>query len=230
MTKEISSTIGALEKGLLVLECFSAAPLKMELRDIAEQTGLNKSTILRILSILQEYHYVLRNDDGTYSVGVAPSRLGARYNALFESSDLVETVVRRVSESINESVAYYVVEGNDRLCIYARNSNRVIQHRFLVGNRIPLSQGGSASHILRFYSDKETERADFIAEHGYCITSQERESEQASLSVPVFSANGKLEGTIVVAGLISRLSVARLTEIYDLVCKEMIRGGLQVAH
>ncbi|WP_198517306.1 IclR family transcriptional regulator [Vibrio sp. HA2012] len=225
MTTE-KSTIGALEKGLLVLNCFTSSQLKLELKDIAESTELNKSTILRILAVMQDYHYIVRNDDGTYSVGILPSRLGARYNALFESSEQIEAVVRRISESINESVAYYVDEGDDRLCIYARNSNRVIQHRFLIGDRIPLSEGGSASHILRYYLGKKTTKAEDIRQKGYCVTAGERESEQTSISVPVFGTNGKLEGAIVVAGVISRLSEERMADIYQLICAEMIRGGL----
>jgi len=219
-------TIGALEKGLLVLNCFTSRRLKLELKDIAERTKLNKSTILRILATMQEYHYIVRNDDGTYSVGLIPSRLGARYNALFESSELIETVVQRISATINESVAYYIVQGDDRLCIYARNSNRVIQHRFLIGDRIPLSEGGSASHVLRYYFGLKTTRAQDISQHGYCVTVGERESEQTSISVPVFGTGGKPEGAIVVAGVISRLSEERMVDIYHLISAEMVRGGL----
>ena len=227
MTNE-KTTIGALEKGLLVLNCFASESLRLELKNIAEKTQLNKSTILRILAVMQEYHYVVRNDDGTYSVGILPSRLGTSYNALFESSELIESVVRGTSKSINESVAYYVVEGNDRLCIYARNSNRVIQHNFRVGNRIPLSEGGSASHVLRHSLGQQTVKTKDIEEKGYCVTTSEREFEQTSISVPVFGIKGNLEGAIVVAGSTSRLSDKRMLEIYHLIRAEMVRGGLHI--
>lgn len=226
--KKENTAIGALEKGLLVLNCFASKKLRLELKDVAEQTKLNKSTILRILAIMQEYQYVVRNDDGTYSVGILPSRLSTSYNALFESSELIESVVRGISKSINESVAYYVVEGDERLCIYARNSNRVIQHNFRVGNRIPLSEGGSASHVLRHGLGQQTVRTKDIEQNGYCVTTSEREFKQTSISVPVFGIKGEQEGVLVVAGSTSRLSDKRMLEIYHLICAEMVRGGLHI--
>lgn len=225
-----SSPTGALEKGLIVLQSFAqhSAKSRLELRDIAEITSLNKATVLRVLATLQSYGFIIRHSDQSYSVGAMANALGYRYRELFQTNILIEIAVQHINEQLNESVAFYVRDNLDRLCIYAKNSKRTIQHQFRIGKRIPLSSGGSAGHIIESYDNRITGKdMEKIRTEGYCITIEEREKEQSSISVPVFDGDGSFNGVIVVAGLKSRFDEKYMKEkILPVIHSNMQKAGL----
>ncbi len=222
-----NGTIGTLEKALLILGCFSSHKLKLELKDIAKITKLNKSTILRMLSTMQSNDYIVKFPDGSYSVGSMLNILGVKYRELFDTSEFVEIAVKRIAERANESTAYYVIDGDNRICIYARNANRTIQHRFVVGNQIPLQNGGSASHVLQSDFDTKPSSKSSIKEENYSITIEERELDQASISVPVIGLDNSINGAIVVAGLKNRLTRDYLENVFFIIVEELSRVGLK---
>lgn len=228
---ENNPTTGALEKGLIVLQCLAqntSRKYKFELKDIAQATALNKATLLRILATLQQYGFVIKHEDHSYSVGAMANVLGCRYRDIFQTNELIETAVRRISQQLNESVAFYVQDGSDRLCIYAKNSSRTIVHQFRVGQKIPLTDGGSAGHIINSYTHPSPN--DFeqqLKQQGYCISIEEREKEQSSISVPVFDIEGKFHGSLIVAGLKSRMNQIYMREtIYPIIHEQMQQAGV----
>lgn len=73
-----SKPVGVLSKTFQILELIRNAPIPLVLKDISEQSGINKSTALRILAHLESAGYVARNARGEYSMGAAsPHASGA---------------------------------------------------------------------------------------------------------------------------------------------------------
>src|ERR1700761_4620121 len=70
--------IAAVERALQVLSAFRLAP-RLTLSELSSQTGLFKSTLLRILSTLERNGYVTRLNGGQYRVGGIVYELGSNY-------------------------------------------------------------------------------------------------------------------------------------------------------
>ena len=77
-TKESKSApVGVDSKVLKILEALRISPAGLQLKDIAEQTSINKSTAYRFLAHLESKGYLFRDDLGAYLVGPNLVRLGS---------------------------------------------------------------------------------------------------------------------------------------------------------
>ena len=195
---------GVLERGLCILECFTEDRLRMQLRELADCTGLDKATLLRLLGVLVRARMVHRADNGAYSPGPALLRLGMLYRRTFDVGSRLQPALQQVMQQTGETTAFYVRDGDERICLYRENSSNEVRHHVEVGARIPLTAGGSSSHVLRAFTGGETPQAEAILRDGYAMTREERVPQIASVAVPVFDGDGSFLGSLVVIGIAPR--------------------------
>ncbi len=198
---------GVLERGITILELFSEERLRLPLRDIAESTGLDKATALRLLGVLVRARLVHRFENGAYAPGPALLRMGMLYRRTFDMGARLQPALQEVMRQTGETVAFFVRDGDERVCLYRENSDNEVRHHVEVGARLALAAGGSSSHVLRYFSGGATPLASDIARDGYAITREERVPGVASVAVPVFDSDGRFLGAMVVIGLASRHGV-----------------------
>jgi DNA-binding IclR family transcriptional regulator len=199
---------GVLERGIAVLECFSEERLRLALRDLAEMTGLDKATLLRLLAVLQRARMVQRDEAGQYAPGPALLRLGMLYRRTFDLGSRLQPVLREVMQQTGETVAFYVRSGDERVCLYRENSVNEVRHHVDIGNRLALTAGGASAHVLLAHTGGNTPQLADIVRKGYAIARGERVAQMASVSVPVFEGDGSFLGALVVIGLAQRQSAA----------------------
>src|SRR5215831_4808129 len=72
-----SAPVGVVGKVLRVLEALDASPNGLQLREISQQTRVNKSTAYRFVAHLEKEGYLFRDAVGAYIVGPKLARLGA---------------------------------------------------------------------------------------------------------------------------------------------------------
>ncbi len=199
---------GVLERGLTVLQAFGPQRLRLSLHELAQATGLDKATLLRLLAVLGRAQMVLRLDSGQYTLGPALLHLGMLYRDTFDLGERLQPVLRAVMQATGETVAFYVRSGDERVCLYRENTSREVRHHVEPGTRVPLARGGASAHILLHFTGGRTPQAARIDTHGHAITRGERVAEMASIAVPVFEAEGGFLGALVIMGLASRHSEA----------------------
>ena len=216
---------GVLERGIAVLECFSAERLRLALRDIAELTGLDKATLLRLLAVLQRARMVQRDDGGQYAPGPALLHMGMLYHRTFDLGSRLQPAMREVMQQTGETVAFYVRTGSERMCLYRENSANEVRHHVEIGNRLPLVAGGASAHVLLAYTGGDTPLMDDILRKGYAITRGERVAQMASVALPVFESDGSFLGALVVIGLAPRQSTAAQREAVTVARDALARQG-----
>lgn len=197
---------GVLERGIAILESFRQDRLRLSLRELAEHTGLDKATLLRLLGVLTRARMVQRLESGQYAPGPALLHLGMLYRSTFDLGERLQPVLREVMRKTGETVAFYVRSGDERVCLYRENSHREVRHHVEPGTRLPLAAGGSSAHILLYFTGGTTRRAKQIQQHGYVSTRAERVPEMTSIAVPVFEGEHGFLGSFVIMGLASRQS------------------------
>ena len=72
-----SAPVGVVAKVLRILEAINASPSGLQLREIAQHTGINKSTAYRFMAHLEVEGYLFRDETGAYIVGPKLVRLGS---------------------------------------------------------------------------------------------------------------------------------------------------------
>lgn len=87
-----SAPVGVVTKVLRILEALHEAPSGLQLKDVAVQTGINKSTAYRFLAHLEHEGYVFRDSNGAYAIGVRLARLA--------SGSSYQTTLRKLSRPV----------------------------------------------------------------------------------------------------------------------------------
>ncbi|RXG88512.1 IclR family transcriptional regulator [Bradyrhizobium vignae] len=200
MTRDGAESV---ERALNILRAFSETRREMSLTEISQSTGLYKSTVLRLTASLEACGFLQRGEDKLYRLGPELWRLGAIYRRGLDLGEFIRPVLRRLVDTTQESVSFYVRDGDERICLYRQNSPRAVRHHLEEGERLPLDRG-AAGRVLRAYTAPKWPPGAQIREDGFYISLGERDADVAAASVPVIDNAGRLRGALSVSGLRSR--------------------------
>jgi DNA-binding IclR family transcriptional regulator len=205
MAKQGEQGVDAVERALGILEAFADGTAKLGLTDLARRTGLYHSTILRLAVSLEKFGYLKRDADKQFRLGAAVMRLAASYQATFDLADHVRPILKAICEAAGETAAFYVRDGERRICLYRHNAVRMVRSHLNEGSETSLEVGAS-SRILKAYTDGAGSFYDEIRAHGCYVSLGEREPDIGGVAVPVFGAGKKLVGSLGVTGPLHRFT------------------------
>ncbi len=216
--------VDAVERALSILACFDANRQSLSLAEIAKDTALYKSTILRLIVSLRKFDYLHRSADNRYRLGASAWRLGSLFQQGFACADVIRPELQHLSHSTCETASFYARVGDQRVCLYRSEPARAIRHSITEGTSLPLEKGASGQVLLAFSSPDERYQA--VRERGYAVSLGERDSEVAAVAVPLWQASGELAGAIAVSGLIDRFDAQRQQQFVDelLACQRRLRA------
>ena len=130
--------VGVIGKVLRVLELLDRSPAGLQLKEIAEQTGINKSTAHRFLTHLETEGYLFRDRIGTYMLGPKLARLGGGSNFQATLCRLCRPTLERLWKATGETVNLAVLDGNDILYLDVLESLHSFRLVSQIGMRRPL--------------------------------------------------------------------------------------------
>ena len=189
----------SVERALSILLVFSPQKPRLRLVDIANETGLHKSTILRLLNSMALYGFVDKSSDGLYSLGASVWRLGLIFRQDFSNGEDIRPVLRMLVDKTDMTASFLVRAGSDRVCLYRENSENLLQFGADEGMRLSLYTGASGL-VLRHFTGDKVEDLSLFNNRGTVNLEQTRNSHVASISTPVFSYSGDLKGALTISG------------------------------
>lgn len=195
--------VESVERALSILEAFGEERRTLTLARLAEETGLYKSTILRLSASLERFGYLSRDEVGLYRLGPSVWRLGSVYRRGFDLGEHIRPELRGLVAATGETASFYVREASERVCLYRENSGRAIRHHLDEGVRLPLDRG-AAAHVLRAYSGEEGQMSDEIRKSGCYVSVGERNPDLSAVAVALLAQDGRLRGALAVSGPTSR--------------------------
>ena len=198
--------VEAVERALSILEAFGETRAELTLTEIAEETGLYKSTILRLAASLGRYGYLVRDDKGLFRLGPSLWRLGSSYRRNFDLDEFIRPVLRELVNETGETASFSVRDGDERVCLYRENSRSPIRHHLDEGARLPLDRGAAGRVLLAYAGLNGSENP--IIRDGFAISVGERSPDVAAVAVPVLHADGEIRGALAISGLASRFDAA----------------------
>jgi DNA-binding IclR family transcriptional regulator len=183
------SGVASVDKALTILRLFSSQNNALSLIQIAEATGLYKSTTLRMLASLAHAHLVMKRSDGMYVLGPAIASLNAAYQQQQSLETVVIPVLEQLMKSTEESAAFHVRQGDKRLCLYRVDSKQALRDHIRVGDLLPIDKGAGGK-VLRAFEGAPGKTNTQIREAMVLAISGDRVKEISGISSPVFSAEG----------------------------------------
>ena len=195
--------VSAVERALTVLTAFRRGDRTLTLAELAQRTGLVKSTIMRLAASLEAFGLLTRVDDGSYRLNAECLRLGSLYQQSFDLADHVRPALERLVAQIGETASFYIRHGNERLCLFRVESPHRVRMHVQPGDCRPMDKAAIAEVLRRFEAGSP---AAGVGDEVPLYSSGVTDPHVASMAMPVFGAGGVLVGALAVSGPSTRLT------------------------
>jgi len=233
----LSESVRAVDRALDVLMCFNRQSPELSMTQIAEQIGIHKSTVHRLLATLENKRFVQRDPDtGLYRLGI---RLLQMAYLTLEQNDLrrlAAPFMQRLGGQYQENIHLALLDDTDVVFMAIIESPQRVKLAAAIGQRLPAYATASGKAILAFLPEKMVQRivdrgmpqvtpythvspnAFFqdlhsIREQGFAISEQEYEEEINAVAAPIFDLEEQPIASVAVAGPAYRLNRERMVEI-----------------
>jgi DNA-binding IclR family transcriptional regulator len=203
--------VASIQRALLVLDAFLGGDPTLTLAEIADRTGLPKSTILRVLSTLEQQDYVVRTRSGEFHVGPKPLRLANSFQNAMQPEDLVVPVLRELVEKTGESASYIVRQNHSRVTLYRVDSPQPIRDHGRPGDVVPLDRGSAAQVLLAF--SEEPGKFPQVRERLVAVSHGEIHAGMTGLASPVFNSSRECQSAIALTGPETRFTPALMPKL-----------------
>jgi DNA-binding IclR family transcriptional regulator len=244
-----AAPVGVVTKVLRILEALHASPAGLQLKDVANETGLNKSTAYRFLAHLEHEAYVFRDVSGAYAIGVKLARLGSGVSYQATLCKIARPILRQLWEATGETVNMAVIDGNEVLYLEVIESSHTFRLVSQIGIRRPLYCTSLGKVMLAFTPDQQQEhllsglsfepftpytarspaqlRKEFalILQRGYSIDDEEAYLGSRCIGAPVFDGSRQVTAAVSVSGPVTR--VAR--EKIPIVAREVKKAAAAIS-
>ena len=208
-------TVASVERALSLLEAFGDGADTLSLAQLAERTGLYKSTVLRLAQTLEPRGSLVRTREGAYHIGPAPLRLARLYQAAVRPEDVLVPMLKHLVEQTRESAGFHIRFQDMRLCLYRVDSPEPVRDHFRPGDTLPIGRG-AGGQVLSAFGDPPDPALDQVRERMVSVSRGAIAREMGGVAVPVFNTTGALEGVITLSGLASHYhddAVARFSQL-----------------
>lgn len=203
---------------------------------IADQVGIHKSTVHRLLGTLERKRFLQRDPDtGIYRLGI---RLVQMSYLAFEHNDLSRVALptmRRLCEQYQETIHLAVLDETDVVFVNIIESPQRVKLAAELGQRLPAFATASGKAILAFLPVEALQRilkqgmpvftshtprtpqqvleeVQAVRKRGYALSEEEYEEDVNAVAAPIFDGLGSPVASIAIAGPAFRLTHERLVE------------------
>lgn len=185
----------AVDRAISVLAAFRPGDKALSVTQLAERTRLYKSTVLRLLASLAHGHLVRKTPDGLWALGAEVARLAGIYSASFSLEEVLLPEMRALVERTQESVAFHVRQGDQRLVLLRVDSPQLLRDHVRAGDVLPLDRG-AGGRVLMAYAGAQGPIYDQVRQDGYVMLSSDRIPGLVGISAPVWDAEHHLVGAL----------------------------------
>jgi len=217
-------TIAILEETFRLFQLLLDYDAPMTLAEVTRSSGLSKNKAFRILYTLEKHQFVERNPEGAYRLGVRFLHFGQHVQDQLDMLTAARPTLDWLAAQTRESIFLGVRDGDEALCVDARQSPHPIRLYAKVGQRAPLYAGGVPKVLLAFMDEAErtslldrteirpltpstvTERAHLerilreIRLRGVAVTADDMDEGVHSVAAPIRNADDKVIAAVSIAG------------------------------
>ena len=225
-----SNTLSSVQKACRILSVMGE-PGKKRLTEIANLSGLNKVTTLRLLEVLAKEGFVVRDDSRkTYSLGDEAIVLSRAARARDDLRARARASLLRLAVYSEDTVLLSIRQGFESVVIDREVGNFPIRAAYMdIGSRRPLGVGAGSMAVFGAMSPQERETlmpeiarklvafprytTDFIyeeaentAKRGYTVVLNQIIDRMGAIGVAILGLDGSPLGGLAIAALSDRVS------------------------
>lgn len=234
--RESKLFIGTLEKGFRLLECFESSHRRLSLTQLAQLSGLDNSSLQRLLHTLMTLGYLRKDIHKLYSLTPRILHLGTNY---LRTNDLVERAtpfLQIAHAKSGETINLIELDGADTVFVARFLAEHPINIWILLGSRTPVFCSAAGRVMLAHMPEDEaraivercerraftphtlTSTDDIMARvrqartEGYAVSEEEFMEGDVSVGAPVFDRSGKAVAAVSCPVSIQRWKSAKVRQ------------------
>lgn len=143
----------AVTRSFEILECLARARQPIRLSDVAAATGLQKSTVHRILGTLCALGHARQDGNGRYGPTLRAWELGAGVVSAMPIYQVASGFLQALHRATAETVSLTILSGDDVLYLEKIVAARPVRFHTRVGSRAPAPLTASGKAMLAFRPD-----------------------------------------------------------------------------
>lgn len=199
----MSGGVIAVDRAIDILNAFRWGDEGLSLAEMANRTGLHKTTILRLAVSLQASGMLARSANGEFRLGANILKLSAILRASQRLDREVQPFLEKLADACEESASLFIRDGDARICLVRVEAKQSV--RDSARRLVPMAlDDTSAGLVLRGLGGQWVDPAE--GPFRPIFTSGVTDPQTASLSAPVFDAEGDVVGAMTVSGPAFRLT------------------------
>ena len=221
----VTYQIRALDRGLDILEAFSLAEPELTISQIAENAGLPKPTVIRLLSVLTERGYVERLPDvERYRLGVKTLEVSSIYLQSTTIEAEAHPIMTRLANQTRQTANLGILDRHQVVHINVVAPDRPVRFWASIGKREDAYVSGLGKVLLGSLEPEEldaylTQSLPAVTPHtitdggrlraeieeairtGYALDREESNLGVFCIAAPIRKANGQIVAAISISGL-----------------------------
>ncbi len=224
-----SRKLGAVHRTTAILDALGEAADELGTNELARLTGINASTVSRVLGTLEASGYVEHvRASGRYRLGLRVVQLAQAVLARLDVRQLARPLLERLVEETGETATLslpseqhavtvdYAI-GRTSIVSVAQVGRPSVAHATAVG-KVMLAFGGvpipqrleSFTDATIVSRDRLTAELEAVRRAGFAINVRERESDLNAIAAPVLGRTGALVAILGLQGPAGRLTPERI--------------------
>ncbi len=233
--------VQVLDRTIAVLQAVADSETDLAAAEIARQLRLHKSTVHRLLVVLEHYRLIKKSPEGTYRLGTRLIEFGESAIARLRLSEHAQPFLRELANQTGEGAHVTILSGAEMLSVAHVEGRWSLQSLTRTGQRTQIHCTAAGKAVLAFLSDEACDeviaRLRFVRntprtivkpsafrmelmrarQAGYAVDDEEFEEGLRCVGAPVFDHRGHAIASISTAAPVFRLRKDRLPHIARLV-------------
>lgn len=218
---------------------------ELKLQEIANYSGIHKSTVSRFLKTLLEYNYIKKNKENLkYSLGIKFVNISSIILKKLDLRNIVHPYLIELGKLTGEATHLVIFDGNVAVYIDKVESEHPIQMYSRIGNIVPLYCTAVGKIILAFQDDELIntiiDDIKFVRHSDNTIIDKEvlkktltkiriekvavdrGENEEGIICIaaPIFHHNKKVNASISISAVKSRIDLETLLQYKDILLEK----------
>lgn len=235
-----SPVVRSVAKALNIIELLALKKRPMQLKEIADELDIPKSTAHGLISTMRDFAYLEQSSfDGSYQLGVRFFEIGSIVASGWDFRKIAAPYIKKLVNDMEETVHLAVIDKGEVLYIDKVESNNSIRIVSEIGARLPAHCTGVGKAMLAYL---ESDRVDYIIktkgltrytkntitdssvlkielqevkERGYAIDNGEIMSGLRCVAAPIMDHKGSVCAAVSISGPFSRLEEDRFLQAVE---------------
>ncbi|WP_279582177.1 IclR family transcriptional regulator [Fodinicola feengrottensis] len=207
--------------------------------EIATELGVHKSTVSRLLSVLESRGMVEQlGDRGKYVIGFGIVRLAGAATGRIDVARLGQVSCQELADQLGETVNIAILDEDSAINITQAHGSAAVSAQNWIGQRTPLHATSSGKVLLAHMpvdrrrrllrrkleeftprtitdADQLKQELERVVSDGYATCFEELELGMHAVAAPVLGQRGEIVGAISASGPAYRLPRRRIRQVAD---------------